>query len=126
MLEELVSAHTKGDPETTLLWTNKSLRNLEKGLAEKGYKASYRVVGEMLKMLGYGLQADKKTLTLTESHADRDAQFEYINRRCKLANAEGIPVLTPRRRRTSETLRTTGKHIRSKVSRLRCLTMISR
>jgi hypothetical protein len=94
MLEELVSAHTKGDPMTTLLWTNKSLRNLEKRLAEKGYKASYRVVGEMLKMLGCGLQADKKTLTLTESHADRDAQFEYINRRCKLANAEGIPVLS--------------------------------
>jgi hypothetical protein len=94
MVEELVSAHTKGDPMTTLLWANKSLRNLEKELAEKGYKASYRVVGAMLKMLGYGLQADKKTLTLTESPADRDAQFEYINRRCKLANAEGIPVLS--------------------------------
>jgi DNA-binding transcriptional ArsR family regulator len=75
-LEELVSAHTKGDPMTTLRWANKSLRNLEKGLAEKGYKASYRVVGEMLKMLGYGLQGDKKTLTITKSHADRDAQFE--------------------------------------------------
>ncbi|MDR2438231.1 MAG: ISAzo13 family transposase, partial [Planctomycetaceae bacterium] len=31
-LERIVSAHTKGDPMTTLLWTNKSLRNLEKGL----------------------------------------------------------------------------------------------
>jgi hypothetical protein len=93
-LEELVSAHTKGDPMTTLRWTNKSLRNLEKGLAEKGYKASYRVVGEMLNMLGYGLQADKKTLTITESHADRDAQFEYLNTQCKLANARGIPVIS--------------------------------
>jgi hypothetical protein len=64
---------------TTLLWTTRSLRNLERGLSEKGYKASYRVVGEMLKMLGYGLQADKKTLTVTESPADQDAQFEYIN-----------------------------------------------
>jgi hypothetical protein len=79
---------------TTLLWTDKSLRNLEKELIEKGYKASYRVVGEMLKMLGYGLQADKKKLTDTESHADRDAQFEYINRQCKLANAQGIPVIS--------------------------------
>jgi hypothetical protein len=65
MLEELVCAHTKGDPTTTLLWTNKSLRNLERGLSEKGYKASCRVVGEMLKMRGCGLQADKKTLTGT-------------------------------------------------------------
>jgi hypothetical protein len=55
MLEELFSAHTKGDPMIPLLWTNTSLRNLEKGLAGKGYKAGYRVVGEMLKMLGYGL-----------------------------------------------------------------------
>jgi hypothetical protein len=84
----------KGDPMTTLLWANKSLRNFEKGLSEKGYQASYRVVGEMLKMLGYGLQVDKKTLTVTESHADRDAQFEYINRHCKLANTKGIPVVS--------------------------------
>jgi hypothetical protein len=93
-LEEIVSAHTKGDPMTTLLWTNKSLRNLEKGLAENGYSVSYRVVGEMLKMLGYGLQADKKTLTATQSHTDRNAQFEYINEQCKLANARGVPVIS--------------------------------
>jgi hypothetical protein len=43
--EELVSAPTKGDPETTLLWTNKDFRNLEKGLAGKGYEAGYRMVG---------------------------------------------------------------------------------
>jgi hypothetical protein len=93
-LEDSVSAHTKGDPMTTLLWTNKSLRNLSQRLEEKGYKACHCVVGEMLKMLGYGLQADKKTLTVTETHADRDAQFEYINERCKKANAGGIPVIS--------------------------------
>ena len=94
IIEELVSAHTKGDPTTILLWTNKSLRNLEKGLAERGYKVSHRVVGEMLKMLGFGLQSDKKTLTVAVSHTDRDAQFEYINEQCKQANAKGIPVIS--------------------------------
>jgi DNA-binding phage protein len=94
ILKELVCAHTKGDPMTTLLWTNKSLRNLEKGLAEKGYKVCYRVVGEMLKMSGFGLQSDKKTLTVGESHIDRDAQFEYINEQCKQANGKGIPVIS--------------------------------
>ena len=93
-LDEIVSAHTKGDPMTTLLWTNKSLRSLEKALAVNGYDVSYRVVGDMLKMLGYGLQADKKTLTAREPHADRDAQFEYINEQCKQANARGIPVIS--------------------------------
>ena len=93
-LEEIISAHTKGDPMTTLLWTNKSLRNLETELTSKGYKASYRVIGEMLKMLGYGLQADKKTLTTKESHPDRNRQFEYINKKCQQANKKGIPVLS--------------------------------
>jgi hypothetical protein len=94
VLEELVSAHTKGDPMVMLLWTNKSLRNLEKGLIERGYRACYRVVGEMLKILGYGLQANKKTLSMTEPHADRDAQFEYINEQCKQANVRGVPVIS--------------------------------
>jgi len=47
-LEELVSAHTKGDPMSPLLWTNKSLRNLEKEMKTKGFEVSHRVVGIML------------------------------------------------------------------------------
>jgi hypothetical protein len=77
-----------------LLWTNKSLRNLEAGLIGLGYTVCYRVVGVMLKMLGYGLQADKKTLTVTPPHKDRDAQFEHINKECKKAKAKGVPVLS--------------------------------
>jgi hypothetical protein len=92
-LGELVSAHTKGDPMEVLLWTNKSLRVLVKELENAGYKACHCVVGEMLKILGYSLQADKKTLTATKSHTDRDAQFEYINEQCKQANARGIAVI---------------------------------
>jgi len=79
-LDELVSAHTKGDPMCSLLWTNKSLRNLMAGLNDEGFEVCHRVVGEMLKKLGYGLQSDKKTLTVKPAHADRDEQFEYINK----------------------------------------------
>jgi hypothetical protein len=93
-LEELVEAHTKGDPMRELLWTNKSLRNLEKGLAGKGFKICYRVIGDLLKQQGYGLQADKKALTITASHPDRDAQFEHINDESKRAVAEGNPVIS--------------------------------
>jgi hypothetical protein len=93
-LDELVSAHTKGDPMRSLIWTNKSLRNLEKGLKAKGFDVCYRVVGVMLKMLGYGLQADKKALTSTPSHPDRDKQFEYINTETTKAVAAGNPVLS--------------------------------
>jgi len=54
-----------------------------KNLQEQKYQVSYRAVGEMLKTLGYGLQANKKTLTLEPSHPDRDAQFEYLNSNLK-------------------------------------------
>jgi hypothetical protein len=47
----------------------------------------------MLEMLGYGLQANKKTLAVKPSHKDRDAQFEYINQQSMRAVKEGNPVL---------------------------------
>jgi len=93
-LSNMIEAHTKGDPMRLLLWTNKSLRSLSSGLSEKGYLANKDTVGQMLKMLGYALQADKKTLTVTPSHADRDEQFEHINSEAKKAVAAGNPVLS--------------------------------
>jgi hypothetical protein len=45
-------------------------------------------------MLGYGLQADKKTLTTKPPHPDRNAQFEHINDETKKAIANGNPVLS--------------------------------
>jgi hypothetical protein len=93
-LQNLVEPHTKGDPMHQMLWTNKSLRNLEKGLKEKGFQISYRVIGVMLKNLGYGLQADKKTLTVTPARPDRNDQFEHINKQTIKAIAEGNPVLS--------------------------------
>jgi hypothetical protein len=94
VLAELVEAHTKGDPMRLLLWTNKSLRSLSLALAEKGFPANKDTVGQMLKMLGYGLQADKKTLTVKPAHPDRNAQFEHINSEAKKAVAAGNPVLS--------------------------------
>lgn len=93
-LLEMLEAHTKGDPMNLLLWTNKSLRKLSAALGEKGFLANKDTVGFMLKMLGYGLQADKKTLTVKPSHPDRDKQFEHINGESKKAVAEGNPVLS--------------------------------
>jgi hypothetical protein len=93
-LSELLDAHTKGDPMKLLLWTNKSLRNLSAALTEKGFSINKDTTGLLLKMLGYGLQADKKTLTVKPSHVDRDAQFEHINSETKKAISEGNPVLS--------------------------------
>ena len=93
-LKNLVDAHTKGDPMCALLNTNKSLKNLQKELSKQGFKVCHRIVGKLLKKLGYGLQADKKTLTLKPPHPDRDGQFEYINDVAKKANDIGNPVIS--------------------------------
>jgi transposase len=93
-LEKLLEPHTKGDPMTLLKWTSKSMRNLESALAQKGHKASDTVIAEMLKKLGYSLQANKKDLAIKPSHPDRDAQFEHINKKALEQMQAGCPVIS--------------------------------
>jgi len=77
-LKRIVEPATRGDPMRPLLWTSRSLRNLAKELAKKGHKVCPTVVGNLLRELGYSLQANHKTRE-GASHIDRDAQFGYIN-----------------------------------------------
>lgn len=93
-LLELLEPHTKGDPMRPLLWTNKSNIALSEGLAKMGHVVSKTTVAKLLKMLGYGLQATKKSLTAKPTHPDRDKQFEHINDEAKKAFANGNPVLS--------------------------------
>ncbi len=92
-LENLVEPDTRGDPESPLRWTSKSLRRLADELTAKGYSIGFRTVSRLLKKLGYELQANKKT-TEGKQHPDRDAQFRYINRRTKRQLASGNPALS--------------------------------
>jgi len=78
VIEEIVNPHTMGDPMKTLLWTSKSLRNISAAAKEKGCNISHKLVGVILKNVGYSLQGNRKT-DEGSSHADRDAQFVYIN-----------------------------------------------
>lgn len=52
-LERLVEPLTRGDPETPLRWTCKSLRLLAEELAAQGHHVSRTVVGELLATMGY-------------------------------------------------------------------------
>ena len=60
-LKSLVEPVTRGDPMQPLLWTTRSLRNLVKELAKKGHTACPTVVGDLLRRMGYRLQANSKT-----------------------------------------------------------------
>ncbi len=61
-LERLVEPVTRGDPQSPLRWTCKSLMQLAHELGEQGHTISHVSVGVLLKDLGYGLQANRKTL----------------------------------------------------------------
>jgi transposase len=92
-LERLVEPLTRGDPESSLRWTCKSVRNLADELKQQGHNVSYPVVAELLHGLGYSLQSNRKTKE-GSSHADRNKQFEYINARVEHSFGLKQPVIS--------------------------------
>ncbi len=92
-LESLVEPVTRGNPESSLRWTCKSLRQLESELKKQGHIVSHTSIGDLLKNMGYSLQGNRKTLEGT-SHPDRNAQFEYINTIAEEAMSNGQPVIS--------------------------------
>jgi transposase len=92
-LDRLVDPVTRGDPESPLRWTCKSVRRLAEELQHEGHAVSYQTVAELLHALDYSLQANQKTLEGSQ-HADRDEQFEYINRKAQRYLKQGEPVIS--------------------------------
>jgi hypothetical protein len=92
-LERLVEPTTRGDPESPLRWTCKSVRQLATALQRQGHRVSHQLVSELLQELGYSLQANRKTIE-GASHPDRNAQFEYINRQVRACVRAGDPVIS--------------------------------
>jgi hypothetical protein len=92
-LELLVEPVTRGDPESPLRWTCKSLRTLADELCNMGHIVSHTHVGKLLVNLGYSLQGNKKTLE-GAGHPDRNAQFEHINTQVSDRLAKGEPVIS--------------------------------
>ena len=92
-LETLVDPVTRGNPMSLLWWTCKSAAKLAAALQTQGHVVSERTVNRLLHDLGYSLQANRKTLE-GRAHPDRDAQFQYINRRAKAFQGQGQPVVS--------------------------------
>jgi hypothetical protein len=94
-IEEIVSEKTYGNPQTPLIWTTKSLRNIQETILSKHkIYVSFKSIGTQLKKLGYSLQQNKKILQIGENHPDRHQQFEYINQTAKAFLDEGQPVIS--------------------------------
>ena len=92
-LERLVEPVTRGDPQSPLRWTCKSVRNLAAELNRGGHQTNRQTVAELLRGIGYSLQANRKTLE-GRQHPDRNAQFEHINERVRQHLLHGQPVIS--------------------------------
>ena len=92
-LEKLVDPTARGDPESPLRWTCKSLRQLATELTKRGFPAGPDAVAKLLKQLNYSLQANRKTLEGNQ-HPDRDAQFHYIAHLTRQFMEAGDPVIS--------------------------------
>jgi len=92
-LKSLIDPVTRGDPESSLLWTSKSLRNLADDLKKKSHDVSYVTVRTLLQEMGFSLQADFKSIEPGQ-HADRNDQFEYIYKNVKEMQAGNQPIIS--------------------------------
>src|SRR5918998_1586532 len=92
-LERLIDPVTRGDPESPLRWTCKSIRKLAEELRRRGHATSHRMVAALLHESGYSLQGNRKTIE-GKGHPDRNAQFEHINRKVRAALKAGAPVIS--------------------------------
>ena len=114
-LEQLVEPATRGDPESPLRWTSKSVRKLAAELRRQGHQTSHRMVAELLRELGYSLQANQKSRE-GASHPDRNAQFEYLNRKMKRHLAAKQPVISvdTKKRELVGNFKNNGRELRAK------------
>ena len=92
-LEKLVDSGTRGDPESPLKWTIKSTRSIIRELRRQKFSVGSTKVGELLKTLGYSLQAHRKTIE-GKQHSERNSQFEFIAKRVRQQAKKSEPPIS--------------------------------
>jgi len=92
-LAKILEETTAGDPRSQLRWTSKSTRTMAEELTRLGHPVSWVTVARCLDDMGYSLQANRKSKEGPQ-HANRDAQFRYINRQVKAWLGTGDPVIS--------------------------------
>ena len=92
-LDALVDPETRGDPESGLRWTCKSTQKLADELCAQGFAIGKHTVAKLLRECGYSLQGTQKTLEGIQ-HPDRNAQFDFLNRRVASMQRRGLPAIS--------------------------------
>ena len=89
----LVEPESRGDPESPLRWTTKSLSHLADELAEQGHRVSAPTVAGLLREENFSLHGNAKTIE-GGHHPDLDALFAHINAAAEEHLAAGQPVIS--------------------------------
>ncbi len=89
----LVEDSARGDPESPLAWTTKSVKNLAGELTAQGHRCSPQTAWRLLHEQGFSTRANAKVME-GRRHPDRDAQFRYIAAQAKEHLAAGQPVIS--------------------------------
>ena len=92
-LEALVRDSMRGDPESPLTWTTRSVRRLAGELAAAGHPCSPVTAWRTLRRAGYTLQSNSRAAE-GRRHPERDAQFRYIAAQAKEHADAGQPVIS--------------------------------
>src|SRR5262245_13087508 len=89
----LVEDSTRGDPQSPLAWTTKSVQNLSGELTAMGHPCSPQTAWRLLHEQGFSTQSNAR-VSEGKRHPDRDAQFRYISGQAKEHLAAGQPVIS--------------------------------
>jgi hypothetical protein len=92
-LEALVRDSARGDPESPLTWTTRSVKHMAGELAAAGHRCSAQTAWRMLKSAGYTLQSNSRAAE-GRQHPERDEQFRYIAAQAREHLAAGQPVIS--------------------------------
>jgi len=92
-IEHILNDTTAGDPMSSLKWTNKSTYAIAASLNAKKKVISEDTVCRILKQQKYTLQSNKKSKE-GGNVIERDAQFNYINRKVRIFTISNSPVIS--------------------------------
>ena len=89
----LVRDAMRGDPESPLLWTTRSLARMAGELTAAGHPCSPGGLRMVMRRAGYTLQSNSRAQE-GRRHPERDAQFRYISAQAREHLDAGQPVIS--------------------------------
>ena len=90
---DIVEAYTVGDPMRVIIWTSKSVRQIQKELQNRDFSVSHELIRQILQDNQYSLQSNRRTQE-GGNHPDRDGQFKFINNKSKKFIEDNQPVIS--------------------------------